>query len=58
MNRALSSMIAGGALLVAHALAMGPGTNPLGDESLGMLADWWAPGPCVKLTDEQRDDND
>ncbi|MDP9396388.1 MAG: DUF501 domain-containing protein [Actinomycetota bacterium] len=34
-------------VLVAHALAVGPGVNPLGDEALGRLAPWWAGGPCV-----------
>ncbi|MGH8825602.1 MAG: DUF501 domain-containing protein [Jiangellaceae bacterium] len=34
-------------VLVAHALAAGPGVNPLGDEALGALPDWWAAGPCV-----------
>lgn len=33
--------------LVAHALAAGPGVNPLGDEALAELPDWWAAGPCV-----------
>ncbi|MGI8647081.1 MAG: DUF501 domain-containing protein [Acidimicrobiales bacterium] len=33
--------------LVAHALARGPGVNPLGDEALGCLPTWWAAGPCV-----------
>jgi uncharacterized protein len=33
--------------LVAHALAAGPGANPLGDEVLGRLAPWWTSGPCV-----------
>jgi hypothetical protein len=33
--------------LVAHALAAGPGVNPLGDETLGMMDPWWTPGPCV-----------
>lgn len=36
--------------LVAHALAAGPGVNPLGDEALVMLGDWWAAGPCVART--------
>ena len=31
----------------AHALAAGPGVNPLGDEALALLPDWWAPGPCA-----------
>ncbi len=34
-------------VLVAHALAAGPGANPLGDEALAALPDWWADGPCV-----------
>jgi len=33
--------------LVGHALAAGPGVNPLGDEALEMLPDWSADGPCV-----------
>ena len=34
-------------VLVAHALAAGPGVNPLGDEALAALPPWWAAGPCV-----------
>jgi hypothetical protein len=34
-------------VLVAHALAAGPGVNPLGDEALAALPAWWAGGPCV-----------
>ena len=34
-------------VLVAHALAAGPGVNPLGDDALAALAPWWAAGPCV-----------
>jgi hypothetical protein len=34
-------------VLVAHALAAGPGANPLGDEALAMLEPWWAGGACV-----------
>jgi uncharacterized protein len=34
-------------VLVAHSLAAGPGVNPLGDEALAALADWWQQGPCV-----------
>ncbi len=34
-------------VLVAHALAAGPGVNPLGDEALAALPRWWAAGPCV-----------
>jgi hypothetical protein len=34
-------------VLVGHALAAGPGVNPLGDEALASLPPWWAHGPCV-----------
>ncbi len=34
-------------VLAAHALAAGPGVNPLGDEVLALLGDWWDVGPCV-----------
>lgn len=34
-------------VLVAHALAVGPGINPLGDEALALLPDWGAAGPCL-----------
>jgi hypothetical protein len=34
-------------VLVAHALAVGPGVNPLGDEALAMIPDWSDRGPCV-----------
>ena len=34
-------------VLVGHALAAGPGVNPLGDEALAALGPWWASGPCV-----------
>jgi uncharacterized protein len=36
-------------VLVAHALAVGPGVNPLGDEALALLPQWWAEGPCVRV---------
>ena len=35
-------------VLVAHALAVGAGVNPLGDEALAMLDDWGSAGPCVE----------
>ena len=34
-------------VLVAHALAVGPGVNPFGDEALELLPEWGAGGPCV-----------
>jgi hypothetical protein len=39
-------------VLVAHALAVGPGVNPLGDEALAALLPWWAGGPCVHASPE------
>ena len=35
--------------LAGHALAAGPGVNPLGDEVLDLLGAWWAAGPCVDV---------
>lgn len=32
--------------LIAHALAAGPGVNPLGDEALAALAPWWEGERC------------
>jgi uncharacterized protein len=34
-------------VLLAHRLAVGPGINPLGDETLSLVPEWWAAGPCV-----------
>jgi hypothetical protein len=34
-------------VLVAHSLAVGPGVNPLGDEALGLLRQWWHPDGCA-----------
>ena len=34
-------------VLAAHALAVGPGVNPLGDEVVERLGAWWSDGPCV-----------
>lgn len=33
-------------VLVAHSLAVGPGVNPLGDEALAALPEWWTGRPC------------
>lgn len=38
-------------VLVAHSLAAGPGVNPLGDEALAMLPQWWSKGPCVTVAE-------
>jgi uncharacterized protein len=32
---------------LAHALAVGPGVNPFGDEVRARVEPWWAGGPCV-----------
>lgn len=32
--------------LVAHSLSAGEGVNPLGDEALSKLPDWWKSQPC------------
>ena len=34
-------------VLAGQALAQGRGVNPLGDEVLDLLGDYWAAGPCV-----------
>ncbi len=34
-------------VLAAHALAKGPGTNPLGDETVALLGDWWGSSSCA-----------
>jgi hypothetical protein len=41
-------------VLTAHALAAGRGANPLGDEALDRLPDWWVDGPCVESAEDQR----
>ena len=32
--------------LIAHSLGAGLGVNPLGDEALAALPDWWKTNPC------------
>jgi hypothetical protein len=34
-------------VLAGQALAQGPGTNPLGDEVVELLGQFWRSGPCV-----------
>ncbi len=34
-------------VLAGQALAQGRGVNPLGDEVLDLLGDYWCAGPCV-----------
>lgn len=33
-------------VLVGHSLAAGRGVNPLGDEALDAIAEWWTPDEC------------
>ena len=35
-------------VLAGQALAQGPGVNPLGDEVLDALGEFWTAGPCVE----------
>lgn len=37
-------------VLAAHALAAGPGVNPLGDETLALLGEFWV-RPCLEDRD-------
>jgi len=39
--------------LAGHALAAGPGVNPIGDRAVAEMGEWWAPGPCV-VAEEDR----
>jgi len=32
--------------LIAHSLCAGPDVNPLGDEALAKLPNWWEGNPC------------
>lgn len=38
-------------VLVGHALAAGPGVNPLGDEAVEALGEWWCTAPCSQTPD-------
>jgi hypothetical protein len=42
-------------VLVAHSLARGPEVNPLGDEALAQLDDWWEPTSCAAAALEASD---
>jgi hypothetical protein len=37
---------------LGHALAVGPGVNPFGDEVLTRVWPWWLDGPCVAAEPE------
>lgn len=34
--------------LAGHALAVGPGVNPIGDRAVAEMGEWWAKGPCAQ----------
>ena len=36
--------------LIAHSLAAGEGVNPLGDEALAKLSNWWSNKPCSDIS--------
>ncbi|CAN5277197.1 DUF501 domain-containing protein [soil metagenome] len=36
-------------VLVGHALAKGRGLNPLGDEAMDLLGDWWTNSTCAPV---------
>ena len=38
-------------VLAAQSLAQGRGVNPLGDEVLDLLGEWWRPGACVEAAE-------
>jgi hypothetical protein len=38
-------------VLIGHSLAKGPGVNPLGDEALELLGDWWTGNSCGPVTE-------
>jgi hypothetical protein len=37
-------------VLVGHSLARGPGVNPLGDEAVELLGDWWPGSTCESVS--------
>ena len=45
-------------VLIGHALAAGPGVNPLGDEALALLPEWWRPVSCADAAPEASPDGD
>ena len=38
--------------LAGHALAAGPGVNPIGDRAVEAMGEWWAAGPCALPPEE------
>jgi hypothetical protein len=40
--------------LIAHSLAAGAGVNPLGDEALSKLPQWWQNRDCLERRNQER----
>ena len=40
---------------LGHALAVGPGVNPFGDETRELVGEWWRHGPCVSPEPPEED---
>jgi hypothetical protein len=40
--------------LAGHALATGPGVNPIGDRAVAGMGEWWAAGPCAQPREDRR----
>lgn len=40
-------------VLIAHSLAKGPGVNPLGDEALELLGNWWGKSSCAPQDEQE-----
>jgi hypothetical protein len=38
--------------LAAHALAAGPGVNPIGDRAVQEMGHWWAAGQCARPAED------
>jgi hypothetical protein len=41
--------------LAGHALAAGPGVNPIGDRAVAEMGEWWANGPCAQPEEREND---
>jgi hypothetical protein len=42
--------------LAGHALAAGPGVNPIGDRAVAEMGEWWAAGPCAQPSPDDPED--
>lgn len=41
--------------LAAQALALGPDTNPFGDETIRSIGPWWNKNPCSRMSELEQD---